>query len=72
MFAEANPLIDKISSPAILVLFAKAKEVEKNFREAERIFEKANDYENMIRINLDHLDNLERAKMIFNTKSPLP
>lgn len=53
MFSAANPLIDKISSPAILVMVAKAKESEKNFREAERIFEKANDYENMIRLNLD-------------------
>lgn len=26
----------------------------------------------MIRLNLDHLDNLERAKHIFHTKSPLP
>lgn len=72
MFSAANPLIDKISSPAILVMVAKAKESEKQFREAERIFEKANDYENMIRLNLDNLDNLERAKHIFHTKSPLP
>jgi WD repeat-containing protein 19 len=53
MFAAANPLISKISSPAILILVAKAKEAEKLFREAEAIYEKANDYESMIRLNLD-------------------
>lgn len=72
MFAAANPLISKISSPAILILVAKAKEAEKLFRESEAIYEKANDYESMIRLNLDQLDNVERAKHIFFTKSPLP
>jgi len=53
-------------------MVAKAKEAEKLYREAESIYEKANDYESMIRLNLDQLDNLERAKHIFFTKSPLP
>jgi WD repeat-containing protein 19 len=53
-------------------MVAKAKEAEKLYREAESIYEKANDYESMIRLNLDQLDNLERAKHIFHTKSPLP
>lgn len=72
MFQAAHPLMDQITSPAILVLVAKAKEAEKNYREAEKAYEKANDYENIIRLNLDHLDNPERAKQIFRTKSQLP
>ena len=64
--------MDQITSPAILVLVAKAKEAEKNYREAEKAYEKANDYENIIRLNLDHLDNPDRAKQIFRTKSQLP
>ena len=72
MFQAASPLMDQITSPAILVLVAKAKEAEKNYREAEKAYEKANDYENIIRLNLDHLDNPERAKNIFRTKSQLP
>jgi WD repeat-containing protein 19 len=36
MFTEANPLIDKISSPAILVLFAKAKETTERLKESSR------------------------------------
>jgi WD repeat-containing protein 19 len=68
MFAQANPLIDKITSPNILQMVAKAKEAEKLYREAEKAYEKANDWENIIRLNLDHLDNPERAKNIFREK----
>lgn len=45
--------MDKITSPAILVMVAKAKEAEKNYREAEKAYERANDYENVIRLNLE-------------------
>jgi len=62
MLQAATPFMDKISSPAILILVAKAKESEKNYREAEKAFERANDWENVIRLNLDHLDNPDRAK----------
>lgn len=72
MFQAAAPLIDKITSPSILVMVAKAKEAEKNYKEAEKAYERANDYENIIRLNLDHLDNSEKAKHIFRTKSQLP
>lgn len=53
-------------------MVAKAKEAEKLYREAEKAYEKANDWENIIRLNLDHLDNLERAKTIFRDKCQLP
>lgn len=53
-------------------MVAKAKEAEKNYREAEKAYERANDWENIIRLNLDHLDNPEKAKHIFRTKSQLP
>jgi WD repeat-containing protein 19 len=43
-------------------MVAKAKEAEKLYREAEKAYERANDYENIIRLNLDYLDNAERAK----------
>ena len=72
MFQAATPLLDKITSPSILVMVAKAKEAEKNYREAEKAYERANDFENIIRLNLDFLDNPERAKTIFRTKSQLP
>lgn len=50
-------------------MLAKAKEAEKNYREAEKAYEKANDWENVIRLNLENMDNPEKAKHIFRTKS---
>ena len=72
MFSAAAPLMDKITSPSILIMVAKAKEAEKNYKEAEKAYERANDYENVIRMNLEHLGNIEKAKHIFRTKSQLP
>jgi len=43
-------------------MVAKAKEAEKLYREAEKAYERANDWENIIRLNLECLDNPERAK----------
>jgi len=53
-------------------MVAKAKEAQQNYREAEKAYERANDFENIIRLNLEFLDNPERAKQIFHTKSQLP
>lgn len=53
-------------------MVAKAKEAEKLYREAEKAYERANDWENVIRLNLDYLDNSERAKQIFREKCQLP
>ena len=53
-------------------MVAKAKEAERNYKEAEAAYERANDFENLIRLNLDHLSNPEKAKHIFRTKSQLP
>jgi len=72
MFSAAAPLMDQITSPSILVMVAKAKESEKNYKEAEQAYERANDWESIIRLNLDHLGNPEKAKHIFRTKSQLP
>jgi len=33
-------------------MVAKAKEAEKNYKEAEKAYERANDYENIIKIKL--------------------
>jgi WD repeat-containing protein 19 len=64
--------MDQITSPTILCMLAKAKEAEGNYKEAEVAYERANDWENIIRINLDHLKNQDKAKHIFRTKSQLP
>lgn len=53
-------------------MVAKAKESEGQYKEAEHAYERANDWENIIRLNLEHLGNPEKAKHIFRTKSQLP
>jgi len=72
MFKLADPLVEKITSPNILCMVAKAKEAEKLYREAEKSYERANDWENVIRLNLEFLDNPERAKHVFREKCQLP
>jgi len=72
MFQAAEPLINQITSPTILIMVAKAKEAEKNYKDAEKAYERANDWENIIRLNLEHLNNIEKAKHIFRDKSQLP
>ena len=65
-------MLEQITSPTILIMVAKAKEAERNFKDAEAAYERANDWENIIRLNLDHLGNPEKAKHIFRTKSQVP
>mmetsp|Transcript_21815 Transcript_21815/g.33754 ORF Transcript_21815/g.33754 Transcript_21815/m.33754 type:complete len:263 (+) Transcript_21815:2171-2959(+) len=72
LFNEAAPLMEQITSPSILIMVAKAKESESNYKEAEKAYERANDWENIIRLNLDHLNNPEKAKHIFREKSQVP
>jgi WD repeat-containing protein 19 len=71
-FKAAEPLISQIASPTILIMVAKAKEAERDYRAAESAYERANDWENIIRLNLEHLNNIEKAKFVFREKSQLP
>lgn len=54
---KVGQLLPQISSPKIHIQFAKAKEIEGKFEEAAKAYETAKDYDNIIRINLDHLNN---------------
>ena len=67
---EASELMDNITTPKLLIQLAKAKETEGNYREAESAYERAKDYENVIRVNLTHMDNPEKAKIIIRDKCP--
>jgi len=49
---------------------AKSKEIEGNYMEAEKAYEKAENWENVIRLNLNQLDNLEKAKQVLREKCP--
>lgn len=69
-FSKAEKLIANLNSPKILTSLAKMKEKEGNFREAELAFERARDWENVIRINLDHMGNYEKALRLYTEKAP--
>ena len=71
-FSDADRLIPKISSNAILSNIAKAKEAQKQYWEAEAIYEKAKNYEAIIRLNLEVLENFEKAKKTFWEKAKTP
>lgn len=54
-----GPLLPKINNPKIFIKFGKAKEDEGNFSEAASAYEKAGDYDNVIRILIDNLQDIE-------------
>lgn len=56
-------LLPQISSAKINIQYAKAKESEGKYEEAAKAYETAKDYDNIIRINLEHLNN--PGKYIF-------
>lgn len=45
--------MNRVKSPKLLILYAKAKESEGQFAEAENVYEKAEDWENVVRLNLN-------------------
>lgn len=67
---KVGQLLPQISSAKINIQYAKAKEVEGKYEEAAKAYETAKDYENIIRINLEHLNNPARSvEVVQQTKS---
>lgn len=67
-FKSAEDLIDKVKNTNLLVQLAKMKENEKMYKDAEMAYERAGDWESVIRLNLQYLNNLEKAKEIVLNK----
>jgi len=61
---KVGELIKHITSPKILTQYAKAKESDGKYKDAAIAYKRAKDYESVIRINLDHLQNPEEAVTI--------
>ncbi|XP_058805723.1 WD repeat-containing protein 19 [Phymastichus coffea] len=67
---KVGQLLPQISSPKINIQYAIAKETEGKYEEAARAYEAAKDYDNIIRINLEHLNNPARSvEIVQQTKS---
>eukprot|EP00667_Euglena_gracilis_P000484 EG_transcript_484 len=62
--SAAAKLMPRIKSPKIFVLFAKAKEKEGSFKEAKEAYDKAGDMDSVVRLNVEHLNNLAEAHLI--------
>lgn len=62
--------MSQIKSPKILTLYAKSKESEGAFKDAETAYIQGEDWENVVRLNLQQLDNLEKAKKVVREKCP--
>lgn len=69
-WSKVGQLLPKISSARIHLQFAKAKEADRQYYEASKAYEAAREWDSVIRINLDHLNNPEKAvRVVQETKS---
>jgi WD repeat-containing protein 19 len=68
--SKVGDLLSHITSPKIHIQYAKAKEADGRYKEAAEAYRNAKDWDNVIRINLDFLQNPEEAvKIVRDTHS---
>ncbi|XP_002400651.3 WD repeat-containing protein 19 [Ixodes scapularis] len=69
-WTKVGNLLQNIASPKIYAQYAKAKEADGDYEEAAKAYESARDFENVIRIHLNHLNKPEEAvRLVKETKS---
>lgn len=61
---KVGELLKHVNSPKLLIQFAKAKESDGKYKDAAAAYKRAKDFENVIRINLEFLQNPEDAVML--------
>lgn len=67
---KVGELLPTVNTPKIHLQYAKAQESEKKFEEAVIAYEKAKDFDSVIRLHLEHLNNPEIAvELVQETKS---
>jgi len=68
--SKVGELLNHITSPKIHIQYAKAKEADGRYKEAADAYKHAKDWDNVIRINLEFLQNPEEAvKIVRDTQS---
>jgi WD repeat-containing protein 19 len=60
-FAKVGELLPNLESTKIYFQYAKAKEAEGNYEEAVKGYEKAKDYENLVRLLVEHLRKINEV-----------
>ncbi|XP_046901307.1 WD repeat-containing protein 19 isoform X3 [Hypomesus transpacificus] len=69
-WAKVGELLPQVSSPKIHLQYAKAKEVDGRYQEAAQAYESARDWDNLIRVLLEHLNSPEDAvRIVRETQS---
>ncbi|KAJ8271702.1 hypothetical protein COCON_G00105610 [Conger conger] len=69
-WAKVGELLPQVTSPKIHLQYAKAKEADGRYKEAAVAYESAKDWDNVIRVQLDHLNNPEEAvRIVRETQS---
>nr|CAH7760831.1 unnamed protein product [Callosobruchus chinensis] len=69
-WAKVGELLPNVNSSKIHLQYAKAKESEKKYTEAVAAYEKAKDFDSVIRLHLEHLNNPEIAvELVQENKS---
>uniref|UniRef100_A0A8C2CUW6 WD repeat domain 19 n=1 Tax=Cyprinus carpio TaxID=7962 RepID=A0A8C2CUW6_CYPCA len=71
-WAKVGELLPHVTSPKIHLQYAKAKEVDGKYKEAAMAYESARDWDNVIRILLEHLNSPEEAvRIVRETQNDL-
>ncbi|XP_036274352.1 WD repeat-containing protein 19 isoform X1 [Pipistrellus kuhlii] len=70
-WAKVGELLPHVSSPKIYLQYAKAKEADGRYKEAVVAYENAKQWNSVIRIYLDHLNNPEKAVSIVRETQSL-
>lgn len=70
-WAKVGELFPNITSHRIHLQYAKAKEADGKYEEAAKAYRLAKDYDNLIRIYLDHLNNPQEAVAIVQETNSL-
>ncbi|XP_056265866.1 WD repeat-containing protein 19 isoform X2 [Pseudoliparis swirei] len=69
-WAKVGELLPHVSSPKIHLQYAKAKEADGKYKDAAQAYESAKDWDNVIRVLLEHLNNPEEAvRIVRETQS---
>ncbi|KAH6596396.1 hypothetical protein BASA50_005102 [Batrachochytrium salamandrivorans] len=69
-WTKISQIINKINSPKIFKLYAKAKEAEGEHIEAASAYERAKDYDSVVRVLLENFNDIESAaQLVRKTKS---
>ncbi|KAJ3064062.1 WD repeat-containing protein 19 [Podochytrium sp. JEL0797] len=70
LWNKVAPLLDRVSTPKIFLQYAKAKEAAKQYEEAAAAYEKGKDHENLVRLYVEYLQNIDGAvKIVRETRS---